>query len=560
MKIAILHPYSGLAETESARRIIIACERLRHEAKECQLPGQVIRYNPDFVLSLSHQDAKLFGVPTYGVLTAPVNWYNQCPRFIRNILSYDGILTLSPFSAAKLEGLCSAFGKDIKVGFYGNTCAIEPGIANVKDPHLIYLGTNWDGHRFGDIFSKLSERSYFEVYGPEDKWPHISDQSRKGGLPFDGVSVLNAYRNAGVGLCLHLADFTSSGMPSNRIFEITAAGAVVISDENPFVREHYGDSILYVDTSQSTDSIVDQIDAHMKWVKFHPDEALVMAKQSKQVFDEKLSLDVLLPQLFDYHQSLLSQKGYDYDDEDTPDVELLLCCKEVNVSSFKKIFDSFSNQSYPAKSLVICLPISQLGIAEECFAPWQGESSVSFVTVKDEDSEELLRLGLAALRAPLFGFTDITVTWHRNHLSTLVESLKKSTAVLAASVFVEESKEILVDRLVDPYLLPRKNRQRLGPVNRFSAVEYFANGVGNGPGSWIGRREKLGEDKLPFTGNTEVDNWLLQITLLSTGSGTGCFEVTGKRQYSLTQEPDESEVKMLRQKLKHTLKRPVVTT
>ncbi len=38
-------------------------------------------------------------------------------------------------------------------------------------------------------------------------------------------------------------------MMSSRIFESSAAGAVIICNENPFARRHFGDSLLYIDTT-----------------------------------------------------------------------------------------------------------------------------------------------------------------------------------------------------------------------------------------------------------------------------------------------------------------------
>jgi hypothetical protein len=60
--------------------------------------------------------------------------------------------------------------------------------------------------------------------------------------------------------------------------ETVAASAVVISDNHPFVKEHFGDSVFYVDQDASAEEMFHQIDNRVKWIHEHPKEALQKAK------------------------------------------------------------------------------------------------------------------------------------------------------------------------------------------------------------------------------------------------------------------------------------------
>ena len=104
---------------------------------------------------------------------------------------------------------------------------------------------------------------------------------------------------------LHSESHHKYKIPSGRIFEAVAASAVVITDRNPFVMEHFGDSLLYIDQTLSGDEMFNQIDAHVMWIQNHPEEALEMAKRAHQIFEEKFLLEQQLLQFDEFHRSSL---------------------------------------------------------------------------------------------------------------------------------------------------------------------------------------------------------------------------------------------------------------
>jgi spore maturation protein CgeB len=93
--------------------------------------------------------------------------------------------------------------------------------------------------------------------------------------------------------------------PSARIFEAAAASSVIISDELPFTQKHFGDSVLYVDTTQSAEEMFRTIDGHVKWILSHPQEAQELARRSHQIFCEKFALeDFLARDVLDLYESV----------------------------------------------------------------------------------------------------------------------------------------------------------------------------------------------------------------------------------------------------------------
>ncbi|MBN2751625.1 MAG: glycosyltransferase [Rhodospirillaceae bacterium] len=310
-RIAIQHPYArNFAETESAMRIITAATRLGIEARECTSPDEVMAFQPDFVLAISHQDAKLTPFPTYGVMTQPVNYYHMSKRLLHNTLTYDAYLTTSPVIETWIKDITFGARKTPIIGFYANTVPSYPFTPiDLTNPSLAYFGSNWDGSRFKDVFTALAERPDMRIFGREESWKHVNPTAYHGTVPFDGESALTVYREAGVGLCLYLDEFSRDHLANNRLFEITAAGAVTISGHNPFAERIFGDSLLYVDMTAPLDTILNQIDDHMQWVRGHPERAAEMAQRAHTIFTETLSLDALLPNVLAVHRQVMETRS-----------------------------------------------------------------------------------------------------------------------------------------------------------------------------------------------------------------------------------------------------------
>jgi hypothetical protein len=311
-RIAIQHPYSGVAENQSAARIIAAAAIMGIEARELRDSADIIDFDPDFVLSISHMDPKLTPYPTYGVMTGPSAWY-ELPRLVRNILTYDAYLTVTPGMKEWLSDLTFGARKtDTPIGFYFNTVLpYDGGVpeCDYKNASLMYVGTNWDGGRHNDLFSHLAESKFFLLYGPKASWEDYPDRY-EGSLPFDSQSLLEAYRQAGVGLCIEHAAFIEEGMPSNRIFETLAAGALAICARTDFNKKWFGDSVLYVDMDRPSRVVAKQVTDHMAWIRNNPQEAREKAHTSHKKYCETFALDKMLRGICDMHEQVAVAKGY----------------------------------------------------------------------------------------------------------------------------------------------------------------------------------------------------------------------------------------------------------
>lgn len=174
----------------------------------------------------------------------------------------------------------------------------------VKPDRLFYFLGHWgnrhDDAKYKTLQQKLGEKDYTNFFGSLDIGKNYLSAYR-GAIKYDGETVLNKISEMGICLILHSNVHIQHKIPSGRIFEAAAASAVIISDLNPFVREHFGDSVLYID--QEADDIFEQIDAHMNWILEHPKEALEMARRSHEIFEKNFLLENQLLHFNAFHRA-----------------------------------------------------------------------------------------------------------------------------------------------------------------------------------------------------------------------------------------------------------------
>jgi glycosyltransferase involved in cell wall biosynthesis len=125
---------------------------------------------------------------------------------------------------------------------------------------------------------------------------------------YDGKSLINAIKEAGVSLVLHSQEHLDNEVISGRIFEAAAAGAVIISDRHGFVTREFKDAVLYIDIDKDNklpaDEMFSQIYTHLIWVLEHPVEAEKLARKAHSIFSAKFTLEDQLERLGAWHEKL----------------------------------------------------------------------------------------------------------------------------------------------------------------------------------------------------------------------------------------------------------------
>jgi hypothetical protein len=316
-KIAFLNPYlpgghMQTAEIECTAKFIRAAHNLGIDVKVFASCEEIEYYAPDMVISLSFQTPKLTAYPTYVIQDVPVSMMRDVPRFIRNLLTYDGYLAISPTVTTWLAELCAKHNKKAHIAnaalFSVPDSAFQPG--NFTNASAMYIGTNWDGSRHQNLFKELSSGEYVKCYGPAKGWANYPESVYAGTIPFDGFTVAQTYHRHGAGLCIAHPQFEEENIPSSRTFEIAAASALPICSRIPLTESLYGDSVLYIDHHLPTAELAQSIVEHVKWIRSNPHKAQEMTRSAHAVFSNALTLEHYIIEVIKMHERVLTANNY----------------------------------------------------------------------------------------------------------------------------------------------------------------------------------------------------------------------------------------------------------
>jgi len=450
MRIAIQNPFAGqlVAETELSRRIFLAAINLGWEVLEALTALEIKTFQPDFVIALHNNSPKLSECPTYGCMWNPPSFFEGTEQYVKNVLSYDGYLTSSQAIDRWLHHLLYNTPKVFFTAPFYTSCPQNqyqpPQLENLR---LVYLGSNWDGLRFQQLFEKLEfegldDQNYLAVYGNPDGWKHLN-HAYKGAIPYDGKSVLQTLNQAGVGLCLHREEHRQAALPSMRIFEIVASGAIAICGDHPFIREAFGDSVLYLDPDANYTTQIEQISSLMQWIKDNPDAALARSAKAHRIFLETYALEKLLLNLLPHHQTLVEQKGFVSPEaslprQEFPAVQIILQYEDQQFDGLIDSLHQLSRQTYSNCSVTLVKSAAENAEKIDKLLNQSAEKLPIHVVemANSSDSSSSLWAGLQAIASTpcdYFMLLDPDCSIYPNHIQTLVSLLEQSPSKAAYS-------------------------------------------------------------------------------------------------------------------------------
>lgn len=302
-----------------------------------------------------------------------------------------------------------------RVPFIGSSLpkdfCVEPKMQ--KNRKLFYVGINLEralkNMRFGTLLQELDQTNLLEIYGPKEAFGQknlwAGFQSYKGEIPFDGRSILEKINQAGVCLALNSPMHNDADAVSNRTYEAAAAGAVIISDDNEFVRKYFEDTVFYIDKNLSEEQASKRILEILEWVNQHPEQAYEMARKSQEKFMQKLTLDDMVADCISGVQEAISITKDQKLQNDIIDVICFVECDD----DFANISYQLQRQYYQNLHLIIVAPSNvyqKLNINfDHDFVAWKnGMKGAAFIEVKQ------------LLRGPYFMFIDKYTMMHLRHI------------------------------------------------------------------------------------------------------------------------------------------------
>lgn len=299
-----------MGEEEFSKRLQIAANNVGWDADiRCYDPKNPsnISLNYDFVINLYGGVPYISGIKNYLVIFHPDTYlFNENGYFKDHLLNYDGyLITLQDIAQIKMQ--FKRLGRKFNyIPWYPSVyrTSFQPKSVRLK---MAYLCANWgnriENGNYNQLFQLLDATHYACCYG-NNRNQKLYPNSYKGTIPFDGVSAIKIFADAGVNLVMHSDLHNSLGIPSGRIFEAAAASTVIISDLNSFVLDNFGDSVLYYDQNQDGYTMYNQINAHMNWIRANPAEATKLAKRAHEIFKTKFLLEDQLLNLLNMHEKI----------------------------------------------------------------------------------------------------------------------------------------------------------------------------------------------------------------------------------------------------------------
>lgn len=310
-QVGVITSTGYVGDREVAWRIKIAGERLGWRVLIDEKKGRLIQNHQfDWVICmLPNCNYDNPNCPNYLMVFHPFNYLNAKKRFLPFYEKYDGYLLTIKNRNTLEEGLKEANKEFHYIPFYPTVYDVP--YHQVELNNLMVMIAVWSNRltdeKFKILYRMLSETGFARFYGV-NKNEDIISEGYVGPIPFDGVSVIDVLQRNGIVLVLHSSVHNKEGIPSARIFEAAAASTVIISDNNRFVKEHFGDSVYYIDTTKSGENIFAQVKEHLKTILNNPSAALEKAKTAHQIFVDNFTMENQLLNLELMHQEVMSKR------------------------------------------------------------------------------------------------------------------------------------------------------------------------------------------------------------------------------------------------------------
>lgn len=443
MRIGYMVPFGTepMAELETRIRFKYCVEKLGHEFIEINMEGYDIATgihadNLDIDFIFSHDTAVCAENPLPNFFTVFAHWspngFLTPGDFLRYFVwmsKYD--VVIGGYESDKIAADVVNH-PDVYANYYNITSSISRDfvIKPTKNKRrLFYVGINLEkiqkgSTRYIKLLKYLDDKDKIVIYGPNktlntnNLWEGFKNY--EGEIPFDGKTIIKRISEAGIALALNSPVHSAYGTVSNRIYEAAAAGAVIISDDNEYVRRHFGDSVFYIDINTDEEEQIESIKSILEYIEVHPDEVQEMAETSQRIFLRNLALDKQVEGLFDFVQ--IEKKRYIDSCKSVVDV----ICFVDGYDEYRSIMRELAEQYYKYYHVMVLAPSADYEKISS-----QLPEGVVIVENKYSTYGEALGAIRQQLKGDYFMFVDKKTSMQHNHILKLVRALSKSEKYFA---------------------------------------------------------------------------------------------------------------------------------
>jgi hypothetical protein len=319
MKIALRQYWPGTAtgEAETLKRLETAIRKLGHEVfwVEAGSPSEeteLLDAKPLFLLDLHFALPRAKNVFSVGALWNPTEYFTLWGGGSSLEAQFDHDM----FVAANVE-LAKAQVRALRPDLEHPVLPLNHTVSEssfrepseASSPGVFYSGIGWDrssvdGHRNEKILRFFEDKELLRLFGPEKSgngsrpWRDFP-KSYLGEIPFDGTSIFDKINESQFYLALSSESHRRNGIPSNRIFEAIAGGALPVIDSDlhlPFNTEDF----IVLDRSKSVTVAIEEVFAEINSLVQSPSARLTRVANLQKILRDSFTLETQLGQLIDF--------------------------------------------------------------------------------------------------------------------------------------------------------------------------------------------------------------------------------------------------------------------
>lgn len=429
-KIALIYKHNALLDDRNLQGFdaFMAANKLTRQAFTSYAELMDSSFKPDCVLVLNAQEPKLGPYPTYGIIDLSPDRVLSRKRLVRNLLTYDGYASLSPFTQKILRDLLFStrkFGASIETfGLLPIGAPAKP--VDFSQAQIAYLLSDEELTLFHlSLFKRLHNLKSLSLYHKQGKEPLTQHGGASLPVPSRWESIAQAYTQAGIGLDLYGCDAVFEQI-SFKLHEILASGALAITNRCDHLVNLFGDNILYLNPAHSAADCAEMVENHLEWVRANPRLASQKAAAAQSIHQKLFGHKTLLGHLQKLHDATLPKQGYVASSKEEvknlPTISYIMRCGKNPPYIFEAL-DSLAAQSHP-NIQVILVQWAPLEPLEQILKNYKGRLRFKVVESPSNLRSTGLVTGFKHVDTDYFGLLDDDDILHPNHVRSLINTLR----------------------------------------------------------------------------------------------------------------------------------------
>ncbi len=464
MKFAVVMPWPGMknAEYEFIEKLKRATETIGHELVVISNDGKIVENNRyltkkiikpsdiEFVLSLHYTTPKmvdsfyyyaLWNPPLYMLSSPDMQSYYNNTVMIDDFIGYESVGILDHTSTI-VANTNHTLDYQLFTTSVPESLIMEPKLSNKST--IFYCGINWERinnkhGRHSELFEKLDATGKIKIFGPKEFGgvkPWEGYDSYSGEIDFDGHSVIEEINKCGVSLVISSNEHRKAGAASARIYESIAAGAVVISDNNSFVKNTFGDNVLYFDYDKTSATYnFKKIMEKYDWIMSNPQVALKKVRNAQAILRSQHTLEKMIQDIIDNHlerKELHKKKFYSTKPEE--EIKTFILWDKMDLNDLPETIENCITQEGVKnnvtlvldksfeKKLKLKIPSILLNSVTVLYTDFFAKNfKGEILSERQNTTGEIIAFCLDSIEGQdkYIAFMQPEVKWYRDHLATL---------------------------------------------------------------------------------------------------------------------------------------------